>query len=128
MSRTRTLVPYLWAVAILVGAWYMARTVGTDQELARNADGVILLGILLGYSITLVACSRRRFAAHQLGHALAFVAAVFLGVLLSGMERDILMIYFSLALAFWASVIAAVGALVLLLTRWIVAQRPASER
>ena len=127
MSRMRTLIPYLWAVIVLVSVWYMARLAARDQELPKGGEGWVLLFIFAGYSITLVACSRRPFTAHQVGHALVFVAAVFLGVLLSGIERNVGTIYLSLALAFWAFLIAGVGALVLALTRWIVSRRPAAQ-
>jgi hypothetical protein len=129
MNRIRTLGPYLWAVPIVVSAWHMGRLVA-NEELFRGIEGAILLSIITGYTITLVACSRRPFTGHQVGHALAFIAAAFLGVLCSNIERDLGMIYFiyfSLALAFWAFLIAGVGALVLALTSWIVSRRPAAR-
>ncbi len=129
MNRTRTWIPYLWAFPLCASAWYLGCAV-MDQttRFAEYSERVVLLVNFTGYSITLVACSRRSFSLHQLGHLGVFVAAVVLGALLSNPERDLGMVYFSASLGSWVFAIVGVAACLLAIIRSIVPPRPPSQQ
>jgi hypothetical protein len=59
---------------------------------------------------------------------IAFAAAIFLGILTSGMDyNDLGTVYFSLGLAFWAFAITFFGALILLFIRFCVTRKKQPE-
>ena len=79
--------PYLWAIPLGVFAWYATHDdIVWYMGLPAVNPWTILLLILVGYSITLVACHRRPITGHQLGHLAVFEAATFLGFWGSDLE------------------------------------------
>ena len=108
----RKLIPYLWAVPLCALSW-----AETHDQLARGLGlylaytPVTWAMVSAGYIASLIACSRKLFSVHQLGHLVVFELAALVGFRGSDLQCIVGIIYFYIIV--WTGMTVIAGAVLL---------------